>query len=298
MFLNDILKIFRKKIVVPDSKSSNIKSEKSFIRKEPVIVKNEREYRELLETVIINVDLRFMNTEYIDIQNINLNGVGLKIYLENIKLPVLETNSDYYLIDLTNSDLRGNTIIGDISNRVELLSGQKYMYLYNEDTFDENYKNTYPEFFLETDAPLELKELFYKGYRNVETSFIGEYASEIISFPNYKRSILTYETYIKYFYYLHGKYLDRFESSSLDLGKIKLVEALGPICASRIIEEIHLKGIAANLFLKSIASLTIEEIRGLLIYEDTKEDVIATQTFIDSLKKLNKEKVKNLMNNK
>ena len=62
---------------------------------------------------------------------------------------------------INNSKVGGNNVTGDLS----LFEGSLYdkpVYIwYSEDTFDDKYKEKYPQYFISKDAPEELREKYY-----------------------------------------------------------------------------------------------------------------------------------------
>lgn len=167
------------------------------------------------------------NINLTDCSNKNFENYNIEINLKTIKyfssLGTLITccenngaynNGDYY-IHLENANLKGNKVVGDL-NPFEF-GGYKIKFYYSEDTFDEKYKKEHPEFFLSSDAPSELKEIYYCPYT------VSEKENE----EKIKERTLTFLDYIKYYEYLKGKSLINFVISKDDQIKIRLLNLFG-----------------------------------------------------------------------
>ena len=96
---------------------------------------------------------------------------------------------------------------------------------YSEETFDDKYKANYPQFFISSDAPKELREKYYNPkiiYKDasVRSNLDNEVQSVI-------RQTLTLDEYIQNYQFLKGKYLGNFSISKQDLIQIELIEKYG-----------------------------------------------------------------------
>lgn len=214
---------------------------KNINKDEKIIITSLTQYRSLIEKGYTNFDFSNLDIDFDDIQDINLENRGLDIDLDKIFLPyhgrVLYHNTvlcplfrlgdDF--IDLTNSNLKGNNVIGDLKNKYE--SGPNGLvsictFIYSENTFDENYKMEHPEFFLDSDAPEKLKDKFYKPAIKIakipQHSEVFEYQDSLCLY----RQTLTFDEYQRYYEFLKGKYIERFNISADDYVKIREYQQL------------------------------------------------------------------------
>ncbi len=206
------------------------------------------------------MEISFSNIIYVDIENLNLT----------IDLNKLETY-DYSFLDLSDTSLKGNNIKGDLNPK----NGVKI--LYNEDTFDEIYKREHPEFFLSSDAPDELKKIYYiYNYRyNIEN-----------------RIKLDFETYLKYYNYLKGKSLVYVHLDEKDSFKIRLINIFGLEESLNIIKNLCDINLPIEYLLVSLSKMNNDEI--LYYFSNSfdgrleKNDIFLNEYKEKILKKLNK----------
>ena len=130
------------------------------------------EERRLVEVNLEGNDLSGMNFTEINIESTNLTDTGAVIELLSL--------ANYFLLE---TKLAGCNIIGKPNN-----------IFYSESTFSDEYKKQHPEYFLDENAPDELKEAFYGS-----SAWNYEIVNNI--FSDYK-------------YFLQGKNLKRFENGS------------------------------------------------------------------------------------
>lgn len=158
------------------------------------------------------------------LENRNLENYNLEIHLrtipKNITLP--QSSEEELFIHLHKSNLKGNKIIGDLTPMV--YQGYPIYFRYTEDTFDEEYKKQYPTFFLDKDAPMNLKNKYYGMHSSFEESFIhGIFKKSTYCI----RNSLSFEEYLENYKFLKGKYLENFYIEPTEYLKIQLVEKLG-----------------------------------------------------------------------
>ena len=148
-----------------------------------------------------------------------------------------------YILRIKNSRLGGNNVTGDLT----LFEGNSHtrpVYVwYSEETFDDNYKSQYPQFFISKDAPEELREKYYNPKIIYETT--NEQDGIIIDLKEKNedtkilvRQTLTLDEYLKYYKFLKGKYLGNFFISPQDLLQIETIEKYGLEQRDEIIKDI------------------------------------------------------------
>ena len=247
----------------------------TYNEKGQVIIRNLSQYRDLLKDGQTEFDFSRLDMMYEDIQQLDLFNLGLNINLQEIFFP-FGGSSKYYdsilhpigslgddFIYLNRSNLKGNNVIGDLNNAAEIHRGYKRVctFIYNDDTFDEEYKKVHPQYFLDDNAPSELREKYYNPLVR------KEHIPTLLDIDNKEEKIvhyrqhLTFEEFLQYYQFLHGKYIERFRINKLDYNKIKLVEALGLEQAKQIIENLKILNINPNLFTDSISDMSLEEIQ-------------------------------------
>lgn len=200
--------------------------------KGPVRISSIYQYKTELEKGTKDFDFSSLSMDLEDIQNVNLENLNLDIDLrkvfvpylgsvligKNIITPMLGNNSRYHFLKIQNSRLGGNNVTGDLSYFEE---NNKRVYIwYSEETFDDKYKESYPQFFISKEAPEELREKYYNPkiiYKDDSKSKIKEIV----------RQNLTLSEYIKYYDFLKGKYLNNFYISKEDLVHIDIIEKRG-----------------------------------------------------------------------
>lgn len=107
-----------------------------------IVVKSLTDYHNLLNQGITNFDFSEINLKYQDIQNINLENLGLTIDLQEIFFP-FSTRSGFEkigddFIHLEHSNLKGNNITGELCNFID--NGRICVFLYDENTLMKNTK--------------------------------------------------------------------------------------------------------------------------------------------------------------
>ena len=276
----------------------------------PIKVKNLTEYRQLLKSYSDkDLDLSECDFEFEDIRNLNLENKGLNIDLRKLFVPYggsikygnnilrgIGQLGDVFL-DLRKTNLRGNSIIGDLDTYTTTGAyGREDVYTtYSKDTFDEEYIKSYPEFFLNDNAPEELKNKFYNPQSITEeydtTIFDRQEDLEIrpgkrmVSY--YKRQVLTFEEYLKYFEYINGKYLGNFNISKVDLIKIKSVEYYGIKMTLENLKKLSSTAKAYQEYLKAYSKISDDDC-SMLLTDETLDDSIKLLEATDISYKLNK----------
>lgn len=221
-------------------------NEKTIVENKPVKITNLTQYRLELKKGTTNFDFRKLDIEFEDIQNINLENLNLDINLRevfvpyngcckignNIITPVFSSYYGDYYLKINNSRLGGNNVTGDLT----LFEGNSHsssVYIwYSEETFDDNYKSQYPQFFISKDAPEELREKYYNPkivYKEVGAAVdvIHDTEEKNKKIQSLLRQTLTFDEYLKYYKFLKGKYLGNFSISKLDLLQIEIIEKYG-----------------------------------------------------------------------
>lgn len=263
--------------------------------KEQSIIKNLSEYRDLLKEGQTEFDFSELDINYEDIQRIDLSNLGLNINLQKIFFPFSGSKKDYNnifsplekidddFIYLNNSNLKGNNVIGELTNAIKKgrSTTRVCTFIYSDGTFDDVYKETHPQYFLDKNAPSELREKYYNPF--AKTGYFSTFSD-----PNgneektlYFRQPLTFEDFLQYYQFLHGKYIDRFKISKLDYSKIKLVEALGLEKTRETFENLKILNIDPIMFLSPISSMSLEEIQlGILGNNESKTSELLNQVNI------------------
>lgn len=241
------------------NKKQEIVSEKVIIvENKPVKITNLTQYRLELDKGTTDFDFSELDVTYEDIQNINLENLNLDINLREVFVPfngscifgnnilssVFNSYSGDYFLRIKNSRLGGNNVTGDLT----LFEGNSHtrpVYVwYSEETFDDNYKSQYPQFFISKDAPEELREKYYNPriiYKEevdpaLVVNNLEEKQREIKCFV---RQNLTLDEYLKYYKFLKGKYLGNFSISKQDLLQIEIIEKYGLEQREAILEHIN-----------------------------------------------------------
>lgn len=210
------------------------------IKESTIEVKDIEEYKTYLKEGFTNFDLQNLNLKDADLTATNLENCNLTINLTDLK-PHPQT---YPFIDLSKTNLKGNNITEPPAH---FRKQQENLYFwYTEDTFDNNYQKTHPNYFLSRSAPKELKEKYYNPKRIVGLTTAGE-------ITHFLRQSLTFDEYIEYYSYLSEKYLGNFRISQTDLNRIKLVSYYE-----------KMKTNCPLSALKAISQLSTEEVTELL----------------------------------
>lgn len=229
-----------------------------------VKITNLTQYRLELNKGTTDFDFSELDVTYEDIQNINLENLNLDINLREVFVPyngsckfgnnilpsVFNTYRGDYFLQIKNSRLGGNNITGDL----KLFEGNSHtrpVYVwYSEETFDDNYKLQYPQFFLSKDAPEELREKYYNPkiiYEEVvdPVAIINDLEDKNKKVKSLVRQTLTLDEYLKYYKFLKGKYLGNFSISKQDLLQIEIIEKYGIEQRDAILE--HINNMMSNI---------------------------------------------------
>ena len=246
------------KLFKSNKKQEEIVSEEVIVENKPVKITNLTQYRLELDKGTTDFDFSELDVTYEDIQNLNLENLNLDINLREVFVPfngsckfgnnilssVFNTYRGDYFLKLQNSRLGGNIVTGDLT----LFEGNthtKPVYVwYSEETFDDNYKSQYPQFFLSKDAPEELREKYYNPkiiYEEVvdPVAVIHDLEEKNKKVKSLVRQTLTLDEYLKYYKFLKGKYLGNFSISKQDLLQIEVIEKYGLEQREAILEHIN-----------------------------------------------------------
>ncbi len=201
-----------------------------------IVVRSLDKYYHLLHDGFTKEECDFseMNMDGANIQGVDLENLGLYIDLDKIYVPfyhphiILQslgryTTDDTFIL-LNDSKLKGNTVVGELSNKVDRWD-RVGIFSYSEDTFDDTYKEAHPEYFLDNNTPSELKEKYYQPL--IKRGVIATLAypnGEMVSLTY--RQPLTFEEYQTYYEFLKGKYIDRFAISEEDYHKMRKFDSM------------------------------------------------------------------------
>lgn len=219
----------------------------------------------------VNLDLSELpkSTDNKDIQGLNLENLNLDINLRKIWIPY-DRESVYInydapkdvFIHLNHANLKGNYVVGNLSpihgkdsNGNNL--GIAY-YWYNEDTFDEIYKENYPEYFLDANAPQELKDKFYNPKLKVKESVLKKLSEKELEKDNFlERQTLTFKEYCKYYNYLKGKYLGNFKIDEVEKVKMAFLDYFGLEGAKKQLEKLSAIDLSIEELLRKLYKIEV-----------------------------------------
>ena len=210
--------------------------EYTFISDKPLVIRDLTQYRQELKKGSANFDFSQLDVSGEDIQFINLENLNLDINLREVFVPFggrakwgnnfLEPLFSFShfggddFLNIKDSKLSGNNITGDLTPFKDNLYYKPVYFYYSEETFDDNYKLKYPQFFISKDAPLDLREKYYNPKNCILEIDHRKYNAFV-------RQTLTFDEYLKYYNYLKGKYLGNFSIGEQDLKQIKIIEKYG-----------------------------------------------------------------------
>lgn len=210
--------------------------ENTFISDKPLVIRDLTQYRQELKKGSANFDFSQLDVSGEDIQFINLENLNLDINLREVFVPFggrakwgnnfLEPLFSFShfggddFLNIKDSKLSGNNITGDLTPFKDNLYYKPVYFYYSEETFDDNYKLKYPQFFISKDAPLDLREKYYNPKNCILEIDHRKYNAFV-------RQTLTFDEYLKYYNYLKGKYLGNFSIGEQDLKQIKIIEKYG-----------------------------------------------------------------------
>lgn len=221
-------------------------NKEAIYKNKPVKITNLTQYRKELEKGTTDFDFSELNVNDDDIQNINLENLNLDIDLrevfvpfngsqlfgKSVLLPIVKEPGDSFL-NISNSRLAGNNVSGSLDKFGDDLYGNQTYIWYSEETFDDEYKSKYPQFFLSKDAPEELRQKYYNpimvSREIIDLSHITADSEEnkYIKIQVPVRQTLTIDEYLKYYEFLKGKYLGNFYINEQDLLQIDIIERYG-----------------------------------------------------------------------
>ncbi len=262
--------------------------------KQPVKIKSLDRYREALKSGKTDFDFSELITLGGDIQNLNLENVGCYINLRNIfvpfghrrkmendSLPLLMSYGDCFLF-LNKANLKGNNVEGDLSPFHDSREGNVYFW-YSEDTFDKAYKEKYPFYFLDANAPQELKEIYYNPTLVKEKiPTIHNIDGEEVTYL--KRQTLSFQEYMKYYQFLRGKYLGNFNINGQELFKINIVERYGLEQAKEILINLSYYPLPLNQLFDLLSKMNDSELNNaLLSYKDDTENSVEIEEILQTL---------------
>ena len=210
--------------------------ENTFISDKTLVIRDLTQYRQELKKGSANFDFSQLDVIGEDIQFINLENLNLDINLREVFVPFggrakwgnnfLEPLFSFShfggddFLNIKDSKLSGNNITGDLTPFKDNSYYKPVYFYYSEETFDDNYKLKYPQFFISKDAPLDLREKYYNPKNCILEIDHRKYNAFV-------RQTLTFDEYLKYYKYLKGKYLGNFSISKQDLKQIKIIEKYG-----------------------------------------------------------------------
>lgn len=238
------------------NKTNNITKNQDKAKEEPIIISSLHQYRlekekgnkifDFSEIDMYMEDIQYQNLENLNL-DINLREVfipfnGKRKFGRNVISSVFSTYTGDYFLDIHESRLSGNCVKGDLSFFKDSRSNIVYVW-YSETTFDNKYKNKYPQFFLSKDAPKELIEKYYNPQILIDkvvspAAVIHDLEDKYRNIEILKRQVLSLDEYIEYYEFLKGKYLGNFNINKFDLQKINLIEKYGLEKAQLLFQEI------------------------------------------------------------
>ncbi len=290
------MNLWKMRILISEYLANKRKNKSILEGEEKIEITSLDQYRDLLEKGVSKTKCDFskLNLQGENIEEIDLENLKLKINLREVFIPfngkvkykgsVLAPIFYHYGEDflyLNQTNLKGNNVIGAPSY---FKDGENICYIwYTENTFDEYYKKIYPKFFLDPNAPNELKEKYYKPKK--ETKEITNLNGQKDYIDYYIRQTLTFEEYMQYYQYLQDKYIDNFYIAPIDKGKIKIIRAFGLDHAKEIIINLSNSKIDINFILETIAELELQEIRNLFFNENSKVGTEITEAISDVKKR-------------
>lgn len=204
-----------------------------------------------------------------DIQGFNLENLNLEIDIRKLWIPY-DTEAVYIhyksprevFVHLNHTNLKGNCVIGNLSPLEGIGPQGKYLgiayYWYSEDTFDETYKEKYPEYFLEKNAPQELKDKYYNPkIIDAVKRKLTEEEKEKDAFL--ERETLSFKEYCKYYTFLRGKYLGNFKIDKVEKAKIAFVDYFGLEGAKKQLEKLGSIDWSLEELLENLSKIEVSE---------------------------------------
>lgn len=223
------------------------------------------------------------STDKRDIQNYDLSDLDLNINLRNLWVPFyrekfhlegkIERNEVF--LHLNHANLKGNNVTGNLSPFYDERYGSVYFW-YNENTFDAQYKEEYPEYFLDDKAPQELKDKFYNP--KIKEVYKGKLKEEKKEEDfALERQTLTLKEYIKYYPFLRGKYLGNFKIEKTERAKIAFIDYFGLKNAKEKLEKLSKINLSLNEILEILKNTDVTKWnewfeRNAFIYEEYEEE--------------------------
>ena len=220
------------------------------MNKDIAVINNSLDYKNAKKNNIKVLDISKWDLTGNDLENLDIKDLGLVVPLDECFYsfhgekqiyttgglgtisPLYSLNDSF--VDLRNSNFKGNRVTGSLDNFYDVYRGDTCSFLYNEDTFDKDFIESHKEYFLDDDAPQELKDFYYNPIKvierdEIEESFIkiNQNKDEKVFVEVLRRPKLTFEYYLTNYKYLHNKYLDRFSMSREDKKLIRMVESTG-----------------------------------------------------------------------
>ncbi len=208
------------------------------------------------------------NTDGKDIQDYSLHNLNVEIDLRKIWVPY-DRESIYWhqkpretFIHLQHTNLQGNHVTGNLSPRYgKGPNGEdlgRAFFWYSEETFDKEYKENNPEYFLDEGAPPELKDKFYNPKIQLPLeNKLTETEKEKDVFL--ERQTLTFKEYIKYYKFLRGKYLGNFKITKKERVEIAFVDYFGIERARKIAEKFSVIDLPLDAVLDLLKNTDVEK---------------------------------------
>lgn len=230
----------------------------------PLKVTSLDEYRVALNEGVKDFDFSDLNMDGENIQNLNLENLNLNINLREIFVPygnALKCGNAIYanwgavhgdcFLHLDKANLKGNQVEGDLSFFHSEVGSNVYFW-YTADTFDDAYKEKYPQYFLDDKAPEYLKNKYYNPnvITKVKPTMFHPDGEEVTYLT---RKTLSFEEYMEHYQFLTGKYLGNFSINEIDYVKINIIEKYGLEQAKEIFTNLSHSALPINTYFQLLA---------------------------------------------
>lgn len=186
-----------------------------------------------------------------------------------------------------------------VGNLSYFLNRVKVYIWYSEDTFDETYKRKYPDYFLSENAPQELKEKYYNP-QIIEKEVYDCGDKKPVKYVI--QQTLTFNEFIEYYEFLHGKYLGNFAIDKIEKYKINIVEIYGLEKAKEILIYLALIPMPLEKCFEMLADTNTEYLDDLLSNKNIEKNTNEVETILQAiensalkrkLQKIDKKQVQN-----
>ena len=260
-------------------------------KKKPLKITSLDEYRVALKEGIKDFDFSDLDIEGENIQDLNLENLHLHINLRNIFVPfrkchnVIYVNWEFYgdcFLRLNKSNLKGNQVEGDLSFFHSKSEGDVYFW-YTENTFDEIYKEKYPQYFLDDNAPEYLKDKYYNPTvvtKVIPTIFHAD--GEEVTYLT--RTPLSFEEYMEHYQFLTEKYLGNFDIPKIDYAKIIIVERYGLEQAKEIFRKLSQFPLPIDTVFQSLAEMDQLNVDDRFLTENEANNALKVKQILNAMK--------------